>query len=144
MLPSDPNATLLTHLLDTGWIIRHLRGSVDYTQSMQRVGSARLAVSIVSVAELSEGIYRSQNPHAARRAVDHFLSDKTILELTPQICDRFGQERARLRGANLLIGDMDLFIAATCLHHGLTLLTTNARHFERLPDLTLLSDPRSV
>ena len=31
----------------------------------------------------------------------------------------------------------DLFIAATALVHGLTLVTHNARHFQNVPDLTL-------
>jgi hypothetical protein len=30
-----------------------------------------------------------------------------------------------------------------CLHHDLTLLTTNPRHFERIPDLVIVSDPGS-
>jgi predicted nucleic acid-binding protein len=32
---------------------------------------------------------------------------------------------------------MDLFIAATALIHGLTLVTHNARHFQNVPDLAV-------
>ena len=39
---------------------------------------------------------------------------------------------------NLLIA---ILIAATALHHKLTLLTNNTRHFERVPKLTLLDRP---
>src|SRR5690348_9079300 len=35
---------------------------------------------------------------------------------------------------------MDLFIAVACLHHGLTLLTPNRQHFERIPSLPIISD----
>ncbi len=142
MSSSETHTEILTHLLDTGWIIRHLRGANAWTESMQRIGARHLAVSMVSVAELSEGIYRAQRPDLARQAVEVFLSDKAVLNLTPDICDRFGRERARLREANQLIGDMDLFIGATGLHYGLILLTTNPRHFARLHGLLIMSDPR--
>ena len=36
-------------------------------------------------------------------------------------------------------GDFDLFIAATGLHYGLTLLTNNRRHFERVEGLQIES-----
>jgi len=134
----------LTHLLDTGWIIRHLRASRDFTAAISRIGAGRLAVSIVALAELAEGIYRASDPAAARSAVEAFLSDKAVLRLTPQICDLFGSLRAELRGQNLLIGDIDLFIASTSLESLLTLLTTNRKHFERITGLRIVSDPAEV
>lgn len=65
-----------THLLDTGWIIRHLRGTLSYTQAISGLGAERLAISIVSLAELYEGIYRAADPEAAEQAVLTFFSDK--------------------------------------------------------------------
>jgi len=49
----------------------------------------------------------------------------------------FVQTRANLRRAERLIPDLDLLIAATAIHHDLTLLTRNVRHFGRVPDLRL-------
>jgi len=132
-----------THLLDTGWIIRHLRGAPAYTQTLRDLGAQNLAISVVSVAELYEGVHRADEPDAAERAVLTFLSDKAILPITQEICRLFGHHRAHLRQHNQLIGDVDLFIAATCLHHNLTLLTTNLRHFQRIKGLTAVSKPIS-
>jgi predicted nucleic acid-binding protein len=42
-----------------------------------------------------------------------------------------------LAPGGLLIGDIDLLIAATALVHGDTLLTRNVRHFQRIPGLRL-------
>ena len=131
----------LTHLLDTGWIVRHLRGTKAYTQTILKIGAPQLAVCIVSLAELYEGVYRAANPMAAEQALLTFLADKTVLPITDDICRLFGEHRAKLRQRNLLIGDVDLLIAATCLHHNLTLLTTNRRHFQRIPGLRIISTP---
>jgi tRNA(fMet)-specific endonuclease VapC len=51
----------------------------------------------------------------------------------------FGRERGRLRADGMLIGDSDLWIAATALQYHLTLLTNNRRHFERIDGLRLES-----
>ena len=132
-----------TYLLDTGWIIRHLRGTQTYTQMLYRLGSENLAISIVSVAELYEGVYRAEDPNTAEQAVQLFFSDKTILPITQNICHLFGRHRTDLRRQNQLIGDLDLLIAATCLHHNLTLQTTNPGHFQRITGLTIISSPIS-
>jgi tRNA(fMet)-specific endonuclease VapC len=130
-----------THLLDTGWIVRHLRGDAPYTRTLTLIGASQLAVSIISVAELYEGVHRARDPARAEQSLLLFLADKTILPVTEDVCRHFGEHRARLRQAKQLIGDLDLLIGATCLHHILTLLTTNARHFQRLPGLTITSTP---
>ena len=131
----------LTHLLDTGWIVRHLRGDTAYTESIARIGAGHLAVSVISVGELFEGVFRASDPVAAEHALDLFLSDKTVLPVGEDLCRLFGDHRARLRRGNELIGDLDLLIGITCLHHYLGLLTTNPKHFQRLPGLTVISTP---
>jgi predicted nucleic acid-binding protein len=51
----------------------------------------------------------------------------------------FGRERFRLRRAGQAVPDFDLLVAATALHHDLTLLTRNLRHFTpaRFPTLRI-------
>ena len=44
-----------------------------------------------------------------------------------------------MRAAGNLIGDLDILIGFTALRHGLTLLTNNRRHFERLQGLNIVS-----
>lgn len=51
--------------------------------------------------------------------------------------ERFAGIRGDLRRRGQLIPDLDLLIAATALHHDLTLLTRNVRHFDRIPELRL-------
>ena len=63
----------------------------------------------------------------------------TVVNLDEEVCRIFGRERSRLRAEGNLIGDLDILIGATALRHGLTLLTNNRRHFERLADLAIES-----
>jgi tRNA(fMet)-specific endonuclease VapC len=132
---------VITHLLDTGWLIRSLRNDKAYTNTLSKLGAPQLAVSWVSVAELLEGVYLARDPVAARQALDHELTDITRLPLTEEICELYGQHRAQLRRANQLIGQLDLLIAVTALHHGLTVLTTNPAEFQRVSGLPVISVP---
>jgi tRNA(fMet)-specific endonuclease VapC len=98
-----------------------------------------LAISVVSLAELYEGVYYSTNPDGNEKALHNFLSDVSVLGVEQEVCRLFGRERGRLRQEKKLIGDLDLLIAATCLRWNLTLLSNNRRHYEMIKDLRILS-----
>jgi predicted nucleic acid-binding protein len=66
-----------------------------------------------------------------------FLRRVDVLPLNRSIMRRFAQVRGELRRRGQLVGDPDLLIAATALHHGLVLVTNNRRHFERIAELQL-------
>jgi predicted nucleic acid-binding protein len=53
--------------------------------------------------------------------------------LNVPIMEWFAEVRAFLRRRGQLIPDLDILIAATALHYGLTLLTFNRRDFARIP-----------
>jgi tRNA(fMet)-specific endonuclease VapC len=93
----------------------------------------------VSLGELSEGVQYSRDPDQSQQALDAFLEDVSVLGIDEEVCKIFGRERGRLRKAGQLIGDFDLLIAATGLHYGLTVLTNNRQHFERVEGLQIES-----
>ena len=62
-----------------------------------------------------------------------------MLGIDEAISKVLGRERGRLRATGTLIGDLDLMIGATALHHNLTLLTNNRSHFERIEGLRIES-----
>jgi predicted nucleic acid-binding protein len=41
------------------------------------------------------------------------------------------------RNADQILATFDIVLAATALHHNLTVLTRNTRHFSRIPNLKL-------
>ncbi len=128
----------MRYLIDTDWVINHLRGTERVTAKLEELAASGLALSIVSLAELYEGVHRSVSPNKAENSLNQFLTAVTVLGLNKAICRLFGRERARLRKEGQLIGDFDLLIASTCLHHNLTLVTDNVREFERVAGIRLL------
>jgi len=58
--------------------------------------------------------------------------------------ERFAIIRGQLsRHGRRQIGDMDLLIAATAIHHELTLLTRNLRHFDMVPCLRIFREEQA-
>jgi tRNA(fMet)-specific endonuclease VapC len=129
----------IAYLIDTDWVIHYLNGHPAIVERLEELQGVGLALSVVSLAELYEGISYSRDPDANERALDDFLRGVTVIGIDEDICRIFGRERGRLRVAGKMIGDFDLLIGATALHHHLTLLTNNRRHFELIEGLPLIS-----
>lgn len=50
------------YLADTDWIIFYLRGKEPFVSELKKCQQKGLAVSIITVAELYEGVFRSVDP----------------------------------------------------------------------------------
>ncbi len=127
----------MRYLLDTNQIVYYLRQEQRVVDDLQSRKQEGLAVSVISVAELYEGIFRAIDPEAAEQVLRNFLSEVTVLPVDEEIGRVFGQERARLRQVGLIMSDLDLLIAATALHNDLTLLTAD-QVFDRVQDLNVI------
>jgi predicted nucleic acid-binding protein len=95
-------------------------------------------LSVISLAELYEGVHYSRNPVRSQEILARFLSGVTLVPVDEGVCNIFGRERGRLRQQGRMIGDFDLLIGATCLRHDLTICTNNRRHFEAIAGLRII------
>ena len=127
----------MTYLLDTDWVIQALARRGPAAHTLERLISSRIYVSYITIGEIYERAFTSTSPQAHLVVFRHFLSAYGLLGLSDPIMERFAETRALLRRRGQRVADLDLLIAATALHHDLTLLTFNVRHFERIPDLNL-------
>lgn len=100
-----------------------------------------LAVSVITLGELYEGIYFDRDPLGSERALRTLLRAVGVIPVNRPIARRFARIRGELRRSGQLIGDADLLIAATAIHSSLTLVTRNRRHVSRVPGLSLLPPP---
>jgi len=130
----------MKYLIDTDWATDHLRQMGTVSKRWEDLAPEGLALSIVSLAEIYEGVYYSRDPARSEEVLNQFLDpDLEIFTIDEKTCQLFSRERGRLRQQGMSIGDMDLFIAATCLQHNLTLLSNNRRHFEWVDGLEITS-----
>ena len=129
----------MLYLVDSDWAIDHLNDIQSAVQRLARFLPLGVGISIVSLAEIYEGMYGSPSFEQEESLLSEFLESIEVLYITDAICRIFAQERRRLRSMGALIGDLDLLIAATAIGNNLTLLTNNRRHFERVQGLNLIS-----
>lgn len=127
------------YLVDTDWVVHFLSGQPAVSHRLREARPDGLALSIISLAELYEGVYYSRDPQESQRRLSDLLEAVTLLGVDEDTCKLFGMHRGRLRAAGRMIGDFDLFIGATALQHNLTLLSNNRRHFEMVEGLRLES-----
>ena len=127
----------MNYLVDSDWIIDALAGITSAVSALEQHSEEVLAVSIVSFGELFDGAFGLPDPAEHITSYRRFLSGFIVLGLNDPIMELFARHRHRLRNHGNIIPDMDLLIAATALHHDLTLLTRNLRHFSRVPNLKL-------
>jgi tRNA(fMet)-specific endonuclease VapC len=129
----------MKYLVDTDWAIDHLHNVSRVVRRLEELAPEGFGVSIISLAELYEGIFNSTDPLGNERGLQNFLQGVSLVDLDEETCRIFGRERGRLRREGSMIADFDLMIAATCLRHNLMLLSNNRRHFERVEGLTIIS-----
>ena len=129
----------MQYLVDTDWVRHCLHGVVRVTDRLDQPMPEGVGLSIVSMAELYQGVFFSTDPQGNERALHQFLAAIDVVPVDDAVCRIFASERGRLRAAGTPIGDFDLLIGSTAIRHNLTLLTNNRRHFERVQGLRIVS-----
>jgi hypothetical protein len=102
------------------------------------INSLALYLSVVTVAEITDGIAKTRREGATRKAdalsawletVMHLYSQR-ILTFDQAVAGIAGTLSDRARGQGHSPGFADIVIAATAQRHGLTILSRNLNHFE--------------
>jgi predicted nucleic acid-binding protein len=65
----------ISYLIDTDWVINHLNKVDKVTQKLKELRPAGIALSVISLAELYEGVYYSKDPGTSQKILDTFLRD---------------------------------------------------------------------
>jgi tRNA(fMet)-specific endonuclease VapC len=96
-------------------------------------------MSLFVACELSLGVERSDRGVDERRRVDSLMSVVPMALPVAALASVYGRILAGLQRRGEVIATMDLLIASSALVEGAPLVTRNASHFERIPDLGLLA-----
>jgi tRNA(fMet)-specific endonuclease VapC len=96
-----------------------------------------ICVSTITLAELEHGVAKSAHQERNRLALLEFLTPFRILDFDQAAARHYGHIRSDLELRGIVIGPMDLLIAAHAQSKGLTLVTNNVREFQRIKDLDM-------
>ncbi len=127
----------MSYLVDSDYMADWLKGRPEAVTVLSALAPEGLAISLITYGEIYEGIYYGSHPRQHERGFLQFLRQADVLPLNKPIMKRFARIRGQLRQTGSMIGQADILIAATALHHNLTVVTRNSRHFERIPNLNL-------
>lgn len=123
------------YLLDTDTVSHALRGTL-LDDRLEALDPSEWCISAVTRAELRYGVARRPDAVKLAALVEAFLTVARCAPWDAAAADRHGVVRAALRergGGG--IGAYDEMIAAHALALGATLVTGNARHYERVDGL---------
>ena len=70
----------MRYLVDTVWVIDHLHGREQVVRRLKFLAPQGIGLSIVSLAELYEGVLYSTTPRENEEALHNFLDSVEILE----------------------------------------------------------------
>lgn len=129
--------------LDTSFVVDLLRerrkGPAGPASAfLERHLDDELRASLFVACELLLGVERSDRSAEERRRVEEILAVVPLSLPTAGLAPVYGRVLAGLQRRGEVIATMDLLIAATALVEGAPLVTRNASHFERIPDLRVL------
>ncbi|KOR38021.1 twitching motility protein PilT [Planktothricoides sp. SR001] len=125
-------------LLDTNiciYIIKQKPAKV--LEKFKRLHPSDVGISSITLAELEYGIAKSQQSEKNRIALNQFLITLEIVKFDEKASNIYGGVRAELERKGLVIGAMDMLIAAHAISLDLILVTNNVKEFSRIPNLRL-------
>src|SRR5690348_4650291 len=97
--------SVVRFLLDTDRSIEYLKGRGPGFTFVRAVGVETFVISVVTYAELYEGVAFAPASSADRVALAKMLSVVDVVPVDKPIAERFGEIRAQLRRAGNLIAD---------------------------------------
>lgn len=125
-------------LIDASVLIGFERADSSLEERLSGREEEEFYLSVVTASELLHGVHRARlaDVRARRSAfVEAVLSRFPLLAIDLPTARTHAQLWAELASKGAMIGPHDLWIAAACIAHGLSLVTRNASEFERVPGL---------
>ncbi len=113
------------YLLDTNILIQCFRKTAGFLEMLASLArDDMLYISAITRLEVVRGMQDRE-----REETYHLLNSFGTLEISADVADKAGELIRTWRKQGVTLEDIDALIAATAIHHGLALVTANARHF---------------
>ncbi len=132
-------------ILDTGILIASERRGESIGDILRQVraslGDVDIALSTISVVELTHGIYRAKTDAQRERRrlfVAGAIQDLIVHPVSLEIAQLAGKIEGEQAAQGIAIAFEDLVIGATALHLGFDVATLNVKHFKLIPGLNIV------
>jgi tRNA(fMet)-specific endonuclease VapC len=109
--------------------------SLVLIRRIARVRPSEQFTTAITMGELLYGAARRNSNRLTSQVHNLLTGAITILPFDESAAATYGPLRAELESAGRPLAEPDLRIASIALSQGLTLITGNVRHFERVPGL---------
>jgi tRNA(fMet)-specific endonuclease VapC len=129
----------MSFLLDTSTCVFALNRAHGVAERMLAHRRNEVWVSALTRAELLAAAAASGSPARNVHRAQQFLSGLTTIDFSAADADTYATIRARMEKKGLLIGPIDLLIAAQAVSRDLTMVTDNEKEFRRVPGLALVN-----
>lgn len=127
-------------VLDTNIVSYMMKGKPEAELYRTHLQGHTLCISFITVGELYAGAEKAQWGQTRRNQLEEQLARFIVLPYDVEVARRFGEIRGNLARTGQPIEDHDVWIAATALAYQCPLVTHNLRHFNRIPELILISE----
>mgnify|MGYP000123811235 FL=1 len=128
-------------ILDTSFVIDLIRSANGAPARLEDVQARRLPqkLSAITLLELYEGVRRTDRSEAERESVLEVLDSKAVVPADQSIMRRAGELSVNRYVDGTPIEREDCIVGATALLEDEPVLTRNANHFERIPEVEVVS-----
>jgi tRNA(fMet)-specific endonuclease VapC len=136
---------MATIMLDTD-VFSYITGS-NRSKALpyrQHIAGHTITLSFISVGEQYTGFHKQISlgrwPATKLGKLEANLQLVTIVPYDIEVCRTYGYIKAAMENRGLTVAPNDLWIAACARRHSLVLVTNNRKHFQNIPELTIVSE----
>lgn len=123
-----------TYMLDTDTVSFALRGHGRVASRLLEHRPSEICISSITLAELRFGA-ETRRSRKLHRLLDTFVGSVTVIPFDQLAADRFAPVAAAWARRGEPVGTFDTLMAAHALSRGLTFVTNNSKHFQRVAGL---------
>ena len=130
--------SVMTYFLDTNIISYILNGNTNVKNRIEELilQDNNISVPIFAYYEIKRGLI-SVGATAKFERFDNFVKVCNLVNVDISTFDLASQIYAQLKQTGNLIEDADLLIGVSALEHNAILITNNANHLQRIPNLQI-------
>ena len=123
-----------------------MNGHEDTAEFVKSLLAQGVGISVISEIEVLEGVMFGRDPTSMRQRFDEVMRAMTVLPLDSAIAERAAEIRGRLRRSKRPVNEraLDILVAATAIYFDLMLVSRNAKHFDDIDGLQILSRPEPI